>query len=461
MGAMENKGLNIFNDAPDPGLARDRHRRELRGHRARDRARVLPQLDRQPHHLPRLVPALPQGGPHRLPRPGVLRRPALGHGRAHPRRAQPEGARSSPRTRARWPIPCAPTATSRSTTSIRRPSTTRAPRSCACSRRCWGARASARAWTSISSATTGRRRRWRTSSPASRTPPDRDLQQFMTWYSQAGTPELVCQLKYDARAKTAELTVAQVLPPTPGEPKKKPLHIPLRLGPARRQRPGPAAHAGLRRAPRGRRHRGQQAHRDLPLPRCALAAGAVAAARLLGAGQPDDRAVGRGPAVPDGQRQRPLQSLAGGAGLRDARAGGGGEGPARRQAAGQAQGVRGSARRHPRRSRASSPAIARSSCSCRARATSPASSAGTWTRSPSTRRARSCARRSAPTLYDALADTYRKHEAEGPLLAGTGGGRQAGPAQRGAGLPGLPRQGRGRRPRWRPISPTPATPPTR
>ena len=51
--------------------------------------------------------------------------------RAHPRRAQPEGARSSPRTPARWPIPCAPTATSRSTTSIRRPSTTRAPRSCA------------------------------------------------------------------------------------------------------------------------------------------------------------------------------------------------------------------------------------------------------------------------------------------------------------------------------------------
>ena len=61
----------------DPGLARDRHRLQLRGHRAGDRARVLPQLDRQPHHLPRLVPALPQGRPHRLPRPGVLRRPAL------------------------------------------------------------------------------------------------------------------------------------------------------------------------------------------------------------------------------------------------------------------------------------------------------------------------------------------------------------------------------------------------
>ena len=58
----------------------------------------------------------------------------------------------------------------------------------------------------------------------------RDLAQFMTWYSQAGTPELVCQLKHDMRTKTAELTVSQVLPPTPGQAKKKPLHIPLRLG---------------------------------------------------------------------------------------------------------------------------------------------------------------------------------------------------------------------------------------
>ncbi|MBX9592096.1 MAG: aminopeptidase N [Hyphomonadaceae bacterium] len=58
----------------------------------------------------------------------------------------------------------------------------------------------------------------------------RDLKQFMTWYSQAGTPELVCQLKYDARAKTADLTVTQVLPPTPGEARKKPLHIPIKLG---------------------------------------------------------------------------------------------------------------------------------------------------------------------------------------------------------------------------------------
>ncbi|MGE3064732.1 MAG: aminopeptidase N [Hyphomicrobiaceae bacterium] len=58
----------------------------------------------------------------------------------------------------------------------------------------------------------------------------RDLDQFMTWYEQAGTPELVCRLTYDERAKTAELEIEQVLPPTPGQPKKKPLHIPVRIG---------------------------------------------------------------------------------------------------------------------------------------------------------------------------------------------------------------------------------------
>ena len=58
----------------------------------------------------------------------------------------------------------------------------------------------------------------------------RDLTQFRTWYSQAGTPTLVCSMSYDRATKTAELSVEQVLPPTPHAPKKKPLHIPLRLG---------------------------------------------------------------------------------------------------------------------------------------------------------------------------------------------------------------------------------------
>jgi len=58
----------------------------------------------------------------------------------------------------------------------------------------------------------------------------RDFKQFMTWYSQAGTPGLVCDLKYDADKRTADLTVEQVLLPTPGQPTKKPLQIPLKLG---------------------------------------------------------------------------------------------------------------------------------------------------------------------------------------------------------------------------------------
>ncbi|MCL4765810.1 MAG: aminopeptidase N, partial [Hyphomicrobiaceae bacterium] len=57
-----------------------------------------------------------------------------------------------------------------------------------------------------------------------------DLGQFRLWYSQAGTPELVCALDYDAARKEARLTVEQVLPPTPGQASKKPLHIPLKVG---------------------------------------------------------------------------------------------------------------------------------------------------------------------------------------------------------------------------------------
>jgi aminopeptidase N len=58
----------------------------------------------------------------------------------------------------------------------------------------------------------------------------RDLKSFMNWYNQPGTPELVCSLKYDARTKTATLDVEQILGASPGFPKKKPLHLPLKIG---------------------------------------------------------------------------------------------------------------------------------------------------------------------------------------------------------------------------------------
>ena len=58
----------------------------------------------------------------------------------------------------------------------------------------------------------------------------RDLSQFMLWYTQSGTPELACSLDYDAHSKTARLSVSQVTPPTPGQTKKEPMLIPLKVG---------------------------------------------------------------------------------------------------------------------------------------------------------------------------------------------------------------------------------------
>jgi aminopeptidase N len=58
----------------------------------------------------------------------------------------------------------------------------------------------------------------------------RDLSQFMLWYAQSGTPEIVATGSYDTRAKTYRLDLAQTLPPTPGQPTKEPMVIPLVAG---------------------------------------------------------------------------------------------------------------------------------------------------------------------------------------------------------------------------------------
>jgi aminopeptidase N len=57
-----------------------------------------------------------------------------------------------------------------------------------------------------------------------------DLRQFMLWYKQAGTPVVKVTSDYDAKARTLRLTVRQSTPPTPGQKTKKPLHIPLAVG---------------------------------------------------------------------------------------------------------------------------------------------------------------------------------------------------------------------------------------
>jgi aminopeptidase N len=58
----------------------------------------------------------------------------------------------------------------------------------------------------------------------------RDMTEFMRWYSQAGTPEIKVAPRYDPRAGTYRLDIAQTVPPTPGQPDKKPMVIPLAFG---------------------------------------------------------------------------------------------------------------------------------------------------------------------------------------------------------------------------------------
>jgi aminopeptidase N len=57
-----------------------------------------------------------------------------------------------------------------------------------------------------------------------------DLTHFKRWYDQAGTPQLEIEGHYDAAAKRFTLDVTQSCPPTPGQPEKAPLHIPLAVG---------------------------------------------------------------------------------------------------------------------------------------------------------------------------------------------------------------------------------------
>jgi len=57
-----------------------------------------------------------------------------------------------------------------------------------------------------------------------------DLSQFKRWYSQAGTPELFIQSEYDATGKKYSLTIEQHTAATPGQPHKEAFQIPLAIG---------------------------------------------------------------------------------------------------------------------------------------------------------------------------------------------------------------------------------------
>lgn len=56
-----------------------------------------------------------------------------------------------------------------------------------------------------------------------------DLSHFMEWYGQAGTPKLKIEKEFDADAQECIVTFHQSTDETPGQPTKKALHIPVRL----------------------------------------------------------------------------------------------------------------------------------------------------------------------------------------------------------------------------------------
>ncbi len=57
-----------------------------------------------------------------------------------------------------------------------------------------------------------------------------DLAQFGRWYSQGGTPVVDCRAEHDAQSHTYTLHVRQSCPPTPGQANKEPFVIPFAVG---------------------------------------------------------------------------------------------------------------------------------------------------------------------------------------------------------------------------------------
>jgi len=57
-----------------------------------------------------------------------------------------------------------------------------------------------------------------------------NLDKFRTWYDQAGTPEVSVDDDYDPAKKQYRLTIRQTTKPTPGQPDKQPVVIPVAMG---------------------------------------------------------------------------------------------------------------------------------------------------------------------------------------------------------------------------------------
>ena len=195
----------------------------------------------------------------------------------------------------------------------RRPSTKRAPRWCACCTRCSVLRCSAKAWISISNATTARQRPSSSSSRCFADVSGRDL----------GAVHAVVFAGRDARGDGDRSTTT----PRPSATASSSRRC------CGRRRANPPNSRWSSRSPSGcsgatdatcrltladgaldrpRRADARPVERDLRVHRCHRAAGAVAQSRLLGAGQAGRQSLARRSAPDGGPRQRSVQPLAGG-----------------------------------------------------------------------------------------------------------------------------------------------------
>ncbi|XP_031275600.1 puromycin-sensitive aminopeptidase isoform X1 [Pistacia vera] len=59
---------------------------------------------------------------------------------------------------------------------------------------------------------------------------DADFANFLLWYSQAGTPRVKVTSSYNAETRAYSLKFSQEVPPTPGQPVKEPMFIPVSVG---------------------------------------------------------------------------------------------------------------------------------------------------------------------------------------------------------------------------------------
>lgn len=58
----------------------------------------------------------------------------------------------------------------------------------------------------------------------------RDFSEFLKWYDQAGTPHVKVEAEHDAKTETLKLTLHQSTPATPGQSEKQALHMPFAIG---------------------------------------------------------------------------------------------------------------------------------------------------------------------------------------------------------------------------------------